>query len=254
VSDLSAPSHAEPAGAGLAAFGAAFRLLLANLVTTARVVGLSLLGVIAVILGVALRVNPGDDPAKAAADLIVNGYCLTLLVPVTALVFASATLGDLAEDGTLVYLWLKPVPRWQLVAAAFAATLCVALPVAVVPATFAAAIGGSSGSLTVGALLGAMLATIGYSSIFLGLGLLVRRTLAWGLAYILIWEGAVSRVARGAARLSVQVYARSLFAHVADRPPIRYETAAATAVIVVLLVSALALVLTVVALARDEVP
>src|SRR5256885_358979 len=78
--------------------------------------------------------------------------------------------------------------------------------------TLAASLGGGGGAIPGGARGGTALAPVGYVAIFLGLGLLVRRARAWGLAYILIWEGAVSRVARGAARLSIQVYARSVFA------------------------------------------
>jgi ABC-2 type transport system permease protein len=233
---------------------AAFRLLLVNLVTPARVASLSALGLIAILLGVGLRLNPGDDPVKATYDYIVNGYSLSLLVPVTALVFASAALGDLAEDGTLVYLWLKPVARWQLVAAAFAATMVIALPVAVIPATLATSISDTGRSMVAGAFVSTALATLGYSSLFLGLGLLVRRALAWGLAYVLIWEGAVSRVARGGARLSIEVYARSIFTHIAGIKAPLYGTSAATAVLVILLVAAAALALTVYAFAHDEVP
>ena len=233
---------------------AAFRLLLVNLVTPARLASLGALGTIAILIGIGLRASPPDDAVKATYDYIVNGYSLSLLVPVTALVFASAALGDLAEDGTLVYLWLKPVARWQLVVAAFAATMVIALPVAVIPATLATSIADTGSRMVAGAFVSTALATLGYASLFLGLGLLVRRALAWGLAYVLIWEGAVSRVARGAARLSVEVYSRSVFTHIAHRPPPTYGTSVATAVAVVVLVSVAALGLTVFALAHDEVP
>ena len=108
--------------------------------------------------------------------------------------------------------------------------------------------------MVAGAFVSTALATLGYSSLFLGLGLIVRRALAWGLAYVLIWEGAVSRVARGGARLSIEVYARSVFTHIADLKPPLYGTSVATAVAVILLVSVVALALTVYALAHDEVP
>ena len=245
------PARREPTASPTLA---AFRLLLSNLVTRARVLSLGALALVAIILGIALRANPGDDPSKTAADLIVYGYCLSVLVPVTALVFASAAFGDLAEDGTLVYLWLKPVARWKLVVAAFAATLCIAGPVAVVPTTVAAMVSGTGSSMTMGALAASALATVGYVAVFLGLGLIVRRALAWGLAYILIWEGAVSRVARGAARASIEVYGRSLFAHLADRPNPKFAAANSTSVIVVLVIAAAALALTVRVLSRDEVP
>src|SRR3954451_21153873 len=141
---------------------AAFRLVLANLVTPARIASLGALGVVAILLGIGLRVNPGDDPVKSTYDYIVNGYSLSLLVPVTALVFAAAALGDLAEDGTLVYLWLKPVARWQLVLAAYAATLVIALPVAVIPATLATSITDTGGDMAAGAFVSTAIATIGY--------------------------------------------------------------------------------------------
>jgi ABC-2 type transport system permease protein len=140
------------------------------------------------------------------------------------------------------------------VLAAFGATLTIALPVAVVPATLAAAVSGVGPELTVGALASTALATLGYASVFLGLGLVAKRALAWGLAYILIWEGAVARVARGAARLSIGSYSRSVLADLADRPPTRFPTSMPVAVGVVVLVSAAALLLTVRLLARDEVP
>ena len=67
-----------------------------------------------------------------------------------SLVFASAALGDVAEDGTLVYLWLRPYPRWQLAVAAFAASVTVVVPVAVLPLVIAAALTGEGGRLVAG--------------------------------------------------------------------------------------------------------
>ena len=49
---------------------------------------------------------------------LVNDYGLTVLVPVVALVFSSSTLGDLVDDKTLVYIWLRPVNRLTVAAAA----------------------------------------------------------------------------------------------------------------------------------------
>jgi ABC-2 type transport system permease protein len=233
---------------------AAFGVLLRNLSSRTRIAGLTALGLVAVALGVALRVSPSTDPGRTAYDFIVGGYCLAVLAPVTALVFASATLGDLAEDGTLVYLWLKPLARWRLAAAALGATLCMALPVAVLPATAAAAITGTGAAITAGTALATTLATLAYASLFLGLGLLVRRALAWGLAYVLIWENAVARAARGAARLSVQVHARSLLASVAGRVAPKFGVAPATAVMALAAVTIAAFAFVVRALRRVEVP
>ena len=40
------------------------------------------------------------------------------VLPVVALVFAGAAIGDLRDDKTLVYLWLRPMDRWPIVVGA----------------------------------------------------------------------------------------------------------------------------------------
>jgi ABC-2 type transport system permease protein len=176
-----------------------------------------------------------------------------LLVPVVSLVFASAALGDVAEDGTLVYLWLRPYPRWQLAVAAFAASVTVVVPVAVLPLVIAAAITGEGGRLVAGAAVGGLLMTVAYSAVFCGLGLRVRRALAWGLAYLLIWEQAVARVSHGAARASIFVNTRSLAAYIAHHSPPRNAVAWTTGLIFPLVVVVVALVLTSRSLDRGEI-
>src|SRR3954454_119458 len=156
MNDVVTETTAKPGSPAVAAF----RLILANLVTPARIASLGALGVVAILLGIGIRVNPGDNPVKSTYDYIVNGYSLSLLVPVTALVFASVALGDLAEDGPLVYLWLKPVSRWQLVLAAYAATLVIALPVAVIPATLATSLSDTGRNMVAGAFVSTAVATI----------------------------------------------------------------------------------------------
>jgi ABC-2 type transport system permease protein len=42
----------------------------------------------------------------------------------------------------------------------------------------------------------------------------VRRALAWGLAYILIWEGFVANAGDNAARLAVRAYTRSVLSRI----------------------------------------
>ena len=62
----------------------------------------------------------------------------TLLVPIVALVFAAAAFGDAREDGTLVYLWLRPMDRWPVVVGAWLAAITVSLPITVVPLAISA--------------------------------------------------------------------------------------------------------------------
>jgi len=191
---------------------AIYRLVLRTQVTKGRAVALASAAALGLVLALGVsRVNPFDRP-RAAYNL-VQSYGLNLLVPITALVFASAALGDPAEDGTLVYLWHRPIARSRIAVAAYAAALCAVLPFAVVPTALMAAVTGQGGRLLLASAAAGAIAAVAYTGLFVALGLLVRRALVWGLAYVLIWEGFVARSGTGAARLSILLYARSVLAH-----------------------------------------
>lgn len=231
---------------------AAFRLLFGSVMTRGRLIMLGALGVVPILLGLALRA--GDvEPLEAAHQAIVQAYGLGLLVPVVSLVFASAAFGELVDDRTLVYLWLKPVARWRLVVAALAASLVVALPLSVVPVAVGVSISGAGSALVRGAVFGTVLAVIAYCTLFVGLGLRVRRALVWGLAYVLIWEGAVARTARGAAQLSINVYARTVVSRVADVELPRNASGLAAAIIVPVVFAVVAFAATVWRLSKADV-
>lgn len=236
--------------------GLLYRLLLRTFVTRARLVALVAIGIGGVLIGLIIRLATdvsADDRSVAISRDLIGGFGLNLVVPVTALVFASAAFGDPTDDRTMVYLWLTPLARWRMVAAGWAASLSVAVPVAVVPVALAAAVAGAGGQLVAAAAVGAALATAGYSALFLGLGLLVRRALAWGLAYVLIWELAVARISKGAARLSVSVYARSVLSELGEVAKPRNAAALSTSLIVLTLLVVAATALTSRLLARADV-
>jgi ABC-2 type transport system permease protein len=229
-----------------------YRLMLATQLTRGRMAALAAVGLIGVLIGFAIGNSDPIDPDQAAFSF-VDGYGLGLLVPATALVFAAAALGDPAEDATLVYLWLRPVARWRIVVASFAASVSVAIPFAVVPTVVAAGLTRTGRDLPVAALCASAVAVTAYSAMFLGLGLLVRRALVWGLAYVLIWEGFVARSGTAAARMSILVYARSLMADLADREPPRLAASVPVAIGVPLAVGVVALALTTWAMRRIDV-
>ena len=231
---------------------ALYRLLLSTQATKGRLAALLALGAMAVVLGLSIRLNAAADPIDDGTILIAT-YGLGLFVPVATLVFASSVLGDPNEDGTLVYLWLKPVARWRIAVAALAATLTVTLPVVVVPMVLASAVVGAGPDLVVGTVTACVVATVAYASVFTWLGLRVRRALAWGLAYILIWEGFVARAGANAARLSIRANSRSLLVHLSHGPHRLIDVSPTTAVVVPAIAFVLALVLTVRLLSRQDV-
>jgi ABC-2 type transport system permease protein len=194
---------------------ALYRLMLRNQFTRPRLLGLLAFGAVGVVTGLALGASDAVDPTLAGTRF-VDTYGLALLAPVATLVFASAALGDPNEDGTLVYLWLRPVPRWRIVTAAIASSVTITWPVVVGPLLLAAAATGAGGAVIRAAAVATSVAVVAYSGVFVALGLRVRRALMWGLLYIFIWEGFVAQANSSAARLSIRSYTRSLLSQIAD--------------------------------------
>lgn len=231
---------------------ALYRLFLTSQATKGRIVGLLALGAVAVILGYAVGANDTADPIDDGT-ILVSQFGLSLFVPVASLVFASSVLGDPDEDGTLVYLWLRPVARWRIVAAALAATLTVTLPVTVGPMVVAAALTGAGAPLVGGTFVACVLATIGYAGVFTWLGLRVRRALMWGLAYILIWEGFIASAGDNPSRLAIRAHARSVLTHMADGPERLISVTQTTGTVVPVLAALVAALLTVRRLTEQDV-
>ena len=220
--------------------------------TRARLLALGLLGLVGVVIGLAVGIGPTVDHLDAGTHFI-NAFGLSLYVPVVTLVFASAALGDPAEDGTLVYLWLRPVPRWRIVAGTYLATLTVTLPLVLVSLGVAAVLSEGGAALVRGTLVSATLGVVAYAGLFTWLGLRVRRALVWGLAYILLWEGFVASAGQTAARLAVRSYTRSVLSRATGIELRLASVSAVYSVIVPLAIGAVATAITVLRLRRTEV-
>lgn len=187
-----------------------YGLLSRQLVTRGRLLALAAVGAAVAAVAWAVGVSDEiDDPLEAAVQVISNlGFAV--LVPVVALVFAGASLGDAREDGTLVYLWLRPIDRWPVVVAAWLAALTVSLPLTVVPLALASVLSGGGGGLLGATLLAAVVGVAAYTALFVLLGLVVRNPIVWGLGYILVWEGIVAAFGSFAAKLAIRGYTRSI--------------------------------------------
>ncbi len=193
-----------------------YRLLLRQQLTRGRAILATLMSGLAVFVTFLIARNTGPDRIEVTVRFL-SVFGLGLMVPILSLVLASSSLGQLVEDQTLVYLWLRPNPRWMLALAAWLASATVAVPVSVVPLTVAAAVGSGGDGATIGAAAASMaLGAVAYTGVFTLVGLMVRRSLIWGLVYLFIWELFVARVGQGAARLSINTYPASVLAKLTD--------------------------------------
>jgi ABC-2 type transport system permease protein len=144
---------------------------------------------------------------------VVTGFSFSVILPLTALIVGTAVLGAEIDDSTITHILTKPLPRYEiilskLVVAASVTMLTVGLPMAVaIPNTV---------RLGVGLAVGALVASLAYSALFIALSLVVRRAVPVGLLYVLVWEGTLGNALEGTQMLSVQQCARTVAAAVAD--------------------------------------
>lgn len=232
-------------------FVAVYRLLLRSVATRGRLIAIAALATISLSIALVVRIVGPEDPLGTGL-----GYAnanLTTLVPVAVLVFGSATLGDLIDDGSLVYLWLRPVPSYLHVAAAWTATVTICLPLVGAPVLLATALIDPDGGLLLGTLLGLLVAVAAYSALFVTGGIRFRRSLPWGLAYILIWEGFVALAGETASKLAVRSYVRSILSETTGEPLRLGEFSLAAGIVVPLVAGAVVLFYATRRLAKTDV-
>ena len=219
----------------LTSFVAIYRLLMRTQISLARLLGIGALGALSLLIGLFARLD--DNSPQAAADA-VSSYGLAVLVPLATLWLGTSAVGDLVEDRLLVYLWLKPVARWQLPAAAILATVSVVLPLTALPLVLSALVAGAS-DVAWATLLAAPLAALAYSGLFVGAGIWFRRAIWWGLAFVLIWENAVAYTAEGTSRVTVVGWASSVLGRA---PGVDVQLDAGSAALALVVLPAIAIV------------
>lgn len=206
-----------------------------------------------------LAPSSGQDPTAFGLDLFRN-LVVPVLLPVVSFAFSTAALGNELRQGTITNLLLKPIRRWAVLGAeylaAVVASLLVLLPAEVV-AQFLAARGSGSGVLVAGMVLATIVGVLAYSAIGLLLSLLFSRALLVGLAYALLWEGAVVGVAPSASSLSVRGYVEGVLAAVLEGgggPELSTRLGPLSSTILTLAVTTVALALARGRLARMDLP
>ncbi len=231
------------------AFIQLYRLFLRGQLTRLRAFGLLTLGAISILLTAVSRT--ADDVADSATTVLAE-YGLGIVAPICTLWVATSLLGDLMEDRLMAYLWLKPLPKWIMPAAAVAAVLTVMVPVVVVPLTIAAVVSGV-GDLVAATLLASLLGVAAYGALFVAFGALFNRALWWGLLYILVWENAIARIADGTAVLAVRSYLVSILSRATNVDLALADRSSVASVVVPLAVAAGGTVLATVFLQRRDI-
>jgi len=149
---------------------------------------------------------------------LINGFWLRNALPLAALFYAAALIADEVEGRTLTYLLTRPVHRVAILAGKFGAylatTLCLSLPAVVL--TFFILATAKGARLSVAApgfardLAVLSLTLVVYGALFLLLGVLLRRPLIVGLAYVFVWEFFIPNAPGYVPRFTLTTWLRSL--------------------------------------------
>ncbi|MEH0930084.1 ABC transporter permease subunit [Micromonospora sp. CPCC 205558] len=162
-----------------------------------------------VLLGLAVLCRSlGVDPRHWGPPVLV-GLGLAVVLPVVALIIGTGVLGAEIDDGTVVHILTKPLPRWQIVLPKLAVATGVTAVTAAVP-LYVAGVLANSVRLGLALAAAAALGALAYSAFFLALSLVTRRPVLLGLVYVLIWEGLLGNFVSGTKVLSIQQYVIAL--------------------------------------------
>jgi len=215
---------------GFAGLVAAYRFGLPAVLTKGRVIGAVALVLLVVVQFTAL--SPEDLNSGITPTILFLKLVISVLVPVFTVATASNVLGAAVADGTLVYPWLRPAPRWQLALGHIGAALTLTLPVAVVTSGGAAVAVGSSTvgldspagrSLLAGALAAGVAAALAYTPLVVALGARFKRASTFAFVYIFLWEQLFARNSTGINRIAIQTYVRSVYYGFGDEESSNFE-------------------------------
>ncbi|MDT0267157.1 ABC transporter permease subunit [Streptomyces sp. DSM 44915] len=191
------------------------RLTYRALLGRRRVLILIALPALLLAISVAVRVLSGSDDA-AAVD-ILGGFALAAMVPLIGVVAGTGAIAPEIDDGSIVYLLAKPLPRRTIILTKLIVAVSVTIAFTTAPILVAGLILNGNGlGIASGYTVAAGAAAVAYGALFLLLGTISRNAVVIGLIYALVWEALLGNVLPGVRTLSVQQWSLSLAEGIAE--------------------------------------
>ncbi len=194
-----------------------------------------------ILVGLALLMRLNHVGQQVATNTVLIGLGIAVVLPLTALIIGTSVVGSEVDDGTIVHILAKPLPRREIVLTKYLISAVVSAVVVAVPML-------AAGALVVSVRMGVALAVASvvgafvYSALFVMCSLLVRRSVLVGLAYILLWEGLLGNVLTGTKVLSVQKYVTQFADSLSGSPLLSNVMSVVVAVVMSVLFTAIGLV------------
>jgi ABC-2 type transport system permease protein len=161
------------------------------------------------LIGMALLARAfGPSPAEWGEG-VVGGLGFTAVLPVIALIIGTGVLGSEIDDGTITHILSKPLPRSEIIFTKLAVATGITALFAGVPLFIVGFIAGEP-ALAFALVVGAVIGSLAYCSLFVMMSVLTRRPVLVGLAYVVLWEGVLGNILSGTQKLSIQQYVQAI--------------------------------------------
>lgn len=192
-----------------------------------------------VILAAGLRVTGNDD--LDVSSEVLQGFGLATLLPLLALIAGTGVIGPEIDDGQIMYVLTKPIPRQVIVLTKLVVAIILVTVFAVVPTLLAGLIlTGTTAQLTPAFTVGALVAGLAYSAVFVALAVASRNAVTIGLLYALVWESLLGSFAPGAKSASIQQWALSVTDALTGASPVASSVDLPVAITLLVVVTAAA--------------
>jgi ABC-2 type transport system permease protein len=162
-----------------------------------------------VVLAVVLRWT-GNNDLDVSAN-VLQKFGLATLLPLLALIAGTGVIGPEIDDGQIMYVLTKPIPRQVIVLTKLAVAIVLVAAFSVVPVLLAGLVlTGTTAQLVPAFTVGVLVGGVAYSAVFVALAVMSRNAVTIGLLYALVWETLLGSFAPGAKSASIQQWALSV--------------------------------------------
>ncbi len=167
-----------------------------------------------------LDAMPSQDAFSRFSEVFVVPIFTLFLLPICALAYATSSIGGDREDRTLLFLLVRPIPRWLILFAKWSATLPIVLALVLGSFYFYChlALPGSGTEVFRTYLPPVFLMTLAYVSLFHLFAVMFRHATITALVYALFMEALLGNMPGVIKRVAVSFYGRSMmYRHVGDQ-------------------------------------
>ena len=200
------------------------------------------LPLIMLVLAVVLRATGNDDLDVSAG--VLERFGLATLLPLLALIAGTGVIGPEIDDGQIMYVLTKPIPREVIVLTKLVVAIVLVTAFATVPTLLAGLVlTGTTAGLTPAFTVGVLVGGVAYSAVFVALAVASRNAVTIGLLYALVWESLLGSFAPGAQQASIQQWCLSITDALTDASPVTSTVDLPLAIVLLVAVTAVGAVL-----------